>query len=301
MGTLCERCPWGRRTRSVDSERVSWCISPSIKCASSGSRFWTMDNPSAQLQHMAMCVLDALYTKPPRVRGSDTVLCVNSGTANACTPRIVVRQGTSKLLCRAKHGILRQTLVQCAVQNWHEQRRSKTATSCLQVGNGWGCDPEARHGQCVRQLGPHNILVANRCPTDLNSLLGSLQLWVSSRNRLPAVHCLWCGVLCGVWVFYFLINGRSQLLKLFHSAGEDACFVPQLGLAVVHADLGVSPQFDPHQPWIAATRASWQETYKSSKNANKRSPALNSPVITLSPRCIRDFLWDFSLGECVGK
>ena len=135
MGTLCERCPWGRRTRSVDSERVSWCISPSIKCASSGSRFWTMDNPSAQLQHMAMCVLDALYTKPPRVRGSDTVLCVNSGTANACTQRIVVRQGTSKLLCRAKHGILRQTLVQCAVQNWHEQRRSKTATSCLQVGN----------------------------------------------------------------------------------------------------------------------------------------------------------------------
>ena len=29
---------------------------------------------------------------------------------------------------------------------------------------------------------------------------------------------------------------------------EDACFVPQLGLAVVHADLGVSPQFDSHQP-----------------------------------------------------
>ena len=144
-----------------------------------------------------------------------------------------------------------------------------------------GCDPEARHGQCVRQLGPHNILVANRCPTDPNSLLGSLQLWVSSRN-----HCL-------------LINGRSQLLKLFHSAGEDACFVLQLGLAVVHADLGVSPQFDPHQPWIAATRASWQETYKSSKNAN--SPALNSPAIALSARCIRDFLWDFSLGECVGK
>ena len=55
------RIPSHSTTPRIDSERVSWCISPMIKCATSGWRFWTMANPSAQLaQYAAMCVLDAL-------------------------------------------------------------------------------------------------------------------------------------------------------------------------------------------------------------------------------------------------
>ena len=126
-------------TPRMDSERVSWCISPMINCATSGWRFWTMANPSAQLaQYSAVCVLDALCRpRPPREIGSDTVLCVNSGTADACTPRIVVGHFQIAASCETQ------------IQNWHERRRNKT-TTMLPASQEWrGCDPEARHGQCV--------------------------------------------------------------------------------------------------------------------------------------------------------
>ena len=45
-----------------------------------------------------------------------------------------------------------------------------------------------------------------------------------------------------------VIRRGSRFLKICHPAWAAACFVPQLGLPVVDADLGMRPQLDPHCP-----------------------------------------------------
>ena len=189
-----------------------------------------MANPPALAQYAAMGVLDALCKlKPPRMRGSDTVLCVNSGTPDACTPRIVVKHFQIAASCETQNSP--PTLVaQCGTQNWHEQR----------------CDPETRHGQCV-------------------------------------VNWAFCGFPLKTTAFSPMDEPIAETLPL------------RWGRRLLCS--GMSPQFDPHQP---ATRAGWQETYKSSKNANKRSPACNAPAIALNARCCVTLLAALSLLDCVG-
>ena len=134
----CASAMWGRQTqRSAESLRTQprrESTQNGYPGASPRWRFWTMANPSAQLaQYAAMCVLDALCRpRPPRERGSDTVLCVNSGTADACTPRIIVRHFQIAASCETQN---RPTLVaQCAAQNWHERRRSHAACKSRMAG-----------------------------------------------------------------------------------------------------------------------------------------------------------------------
>ena len=164
--------------------------------------------------------------------GSDTIQRVKSGTADACTPRIVVKH----FLIAASRDAQKSP-----TKSGRTVRNAKLARADAQYdNNNWerrGCVPTTRHDQRVR---PSIAFTNASWPIGVPRILTPCAD-VCNRGSPPHNRVL--------------IHRRSQLLKLVHSAWEDACFVPHLGLSMVDADPECVNNSIRIAVWIAATRA----------------------------------------------